>query len=107
MAAKATGNMTALEIASMHGARFLGIDADIGSITVGKLADLMVLNANPLENIRHTADIRYVMKAGVLYDANSLDELWPRQRPYGSTPWAMPEMFKRDTKKVGAFDRPR
>jgi len=106
MTAKATGNMTALEIASMHGARFLGIDADIGSITVGKLADLMVLNANPLENIRSTTNIRYVMKAGVLYDANSLDELWPKQRPYGDSPWYQPEMFRRDIKKVGTFDRP-
>ncbi len=105
MAAKATGNLTALEIASMHGARFLGIEADIGSITVGKLGDLMVLNANPIENIRHTADIRYVMKAGVLYDANSLDELWPTQRPYGNTPWYVPEMFRRDTKPVGTFVR--
>ena len=64
MAARATGNHLALEIASMHGAMFLGMDDDIGSITVGKLADLMVLNANPLENIRNTADIRYVMKSG-------------------------------------------
>ena len=100
MTAKATGSMTALEIASVHGARFLGVDADIGSITVGKLADLMVLNTNPLDNILNTVDLRYVMKAGVLYDANSLDELWPRARPCGNTPWYRPEMFTRDTKKV-------
>lgn len=106
MTAKATGNMTALEIASMHGARLLGIDADIGSITVGKLADLMVLNTNPLDDIRSTTDIRFVMKAGVLYDAGSLDELWPKQRPYGDSPWVQPEMFKRDTKKVDMFDKP-
>jgi len=106
MTAKATGNMTALEIASMHGARLLGIDADIGSISVGKLADLMVLNANPLDDIRSTTDIRYVMKAGVLYDANSLDELWPKQRPYGDSPWLQPDMFRRDNKKVDTFDRP-
>lgn len=83
MAAKAAGNMTALDMAPMHGAMFLGMDDDIGSITVGKLADLMVLNGNPLENIRATANIQYVMKSGTLYDAQSLDEVWPRQRPFG------------------------
>ena len=105
MAAKATGNMTALEIASMHGAMFLGMESDLGSITVGKLADVMVLNANPLENIRNTADIRYVMKAGTLYDANSLDEIWPRARPYGDNYWYVPAMYTRDTKAVGTYDK--
>ena len=105
MAAKATGNHVALEIASMHGAMFLGMDDDIGSITVGKLADLMVLNANPLENIRNTANIHFVMKGGTLYDANSLDELWPRQKPYGNSYWFVPEMFTRDVKRVDLYDR--
>ncbi len=106
MAAKATGNMTALEIASMHGATFLGLEGDLGSITVGKLGDLMVLNGNPLENIRQTANIQYVMKGGTLYDANSLDEIWPTSRKYGDTWWVVPEMYRRDTKPVDVWDRP-
>ena len=106
MAAKAAGNMTALEIASMHGATFLGLDQDLGSITVGKLGDLMILNGNPLENIRNTANIQYVMKAGSLYDANSLDEIWPSTRKYGDTYWLVPEMYRRDTKPVGTWDKP-
>ena len=65
----------------------------------------MVLNANPLENIRNTADIRYVMKAGTLYDANSLDEIWPRARPYGDNYWYVPAMYTRDTKAVGTYDK--
>jgi Tol biopolymer transport system component/imidazolonepropionase-like amidohydrolase len=105
MMAKATGAMTALEVASMHGARFLGMDEDLGSITEGKLADLMVLNANPLENIRHTANLRYVMKGGTLYDADSLDEIWPRPRPFGDAWWHVPEMYRESTKAVNGYDR--
>ena len=66
----------------------------------------MILNANPLDDIRNTANIRYVMKAGTLYDANSLDEIWPSARKYGDTYWFVPEMYRRDTKPVGIFDRP-
>ena len=105
MAAKATGNMTALEIASMHGATFLGMENDLGSITVGKLGDLMVLNTNPLENIRNTADIKYVMKAGTLYDAMSMDEVWPQVRKYGDYYWYVPEMYRLDDRPVNVWDR--
>jgi hypothetical protein len=105
MMAKATGPMTALEVASTHGAIFLGLDDDIGSIKVGKLGDLMVLNANPLDNIRNTANLQYVMKGGVLYDANSLDEIWPKPVKYGDYYWVVPEMYKVDEKPVDIWDR--
>ena len=39
-----------------------------------------MLDANPLENIKNTNTLRYVMKNGRLYDGNTLDELWPRQK---------------------------
>ena len=97
MAASATGAMGALEVASLHGARFIGKAHDLGSLEVGKLADFMVLNANPLENIRHTADIQYVVKGGVVYDDDTLDEVWPRQRPYGTPYWLVPGALKSDS----------
>jgi cytosine/adenosine deaminase-related metal-dependent hydrolase len=92
--------MGALEVASLHGARFIGKEQDLGSIAVGKLADFMVLNANPLANIRNTADIQYVVKGGVVYDDETLDEIWPRQRKYGPLYWQVPDALKADDKPI-------
>ena len=94
MTASATGAMGALEVASLHAARFIGREQDLGSLEVGKLADFMVLNRNPLENIRFTTDIQYVVKGGVVYDDDTLDELWPRRRPYGTPYWLVPDALK-------------
>jgi imidazolonepropionase-like amidohydrolase len=77
----------ALHAATIAGARGLGYDQDLGSLEPGKLADLVVLRANPLDDIRHTATIRYVMKNGVLYDGDTLDEVWPAVKPFGPNYW--------------------
>jgi len=100
MIATAMSPMETLEVATMHGARYLGMQLDIGSIEVGKLGDLVVLNTNPLDDIRHTADIRFVMKAGTLYEADTLDELWPTPRPYGPYPWVDADMLRDDVRPV-------
>ncbi|MCX5767494.1 MAG: amidohydrolase family protein [Gemmatimonadetes bacterium] len=107
MGASALGNMGALEVASKHGAIFLGADKDIGSIEVGKLADFMVLNSNPLDNIRNTMDIKWVMKGGTLYDGFSLDELWPRKQPFGDAYWVNADMLRNDVKASTVYDTPR
>jgi imidazolonepropionase-like amidohydrolase len=73
-------------VATINGAHGLGMDQDLGSLEPGKLADLIVLDANPLEDIHNTNTIRYVMKNGRLYDGFTLDEVWPRQRPLPA-PW--------------------
>jgi Tol biopolymer transport system component/imidazolonepropionase-like amidohydrolase len=68
-------NMQALKCATINGAKYLGMDKEIGSLTPGKLADLIVLDKNPLENIQNTESIRYVMVNGRLYEAETLNEV--------------------------------
>jgi Tol biopolymer transport system component/imidazolonepropionase-like amidohydrolase len=87
--ASAMTPMQALRTATLSPAKFIGVDRDVGSIVVGKLADLVVLNSNPLTNIRNSADIRFVMKAGVVYDGNTLDQVWPQAKPFGKFFWWM------------------
>ena len=105
MYSEGMGNAGALEAATILGARFLGMEKDLGSIEVGKLGDLVVLNADPLANIRNTANIRYVVKAGVLYDADSLDELWPKEQKFGDYYWYVPDVYRSDTRPVDFYDK--
>lgn len=79
----AQGGMTpmeALRTSTLNGAKALGMDRDIGSLEVGKLADMVVMNTNPLENIRNTRDIAYTVVNGRVYDSR-MDEVGRRQRP--------------------------
>ncbi len=73
----------ALRIATILGAQALGLDQDVGSIEAGKLADLVILNKNPLDDLRNSKAIEYVIKNGRLYDDETLDEVWPRERETG------------------------
>ncbi|MXX70806.1 MAG: amidohydrolase family protein [Gemmatimonadetes bacterium] len=100
IAESAMGPMGALELASVEGAYFLGASEDLGTLTPGKLADLMVLNSNPLDNIRNTTDIMLVMKGGIVYDGMTLDELWPTERPYGARPWVHEEVWRSGPRPV-------
>lgn len=68
-------NMEALRSATLNGAHYLGLDDDIGSLEVGKLADLVVLEQNPLQDIRNTNSVMYTMVNGRLFDASTMNEV--------------------------------
>jgi imidazolonepropionase-like amidohydrolase len=79
----ASGGMkphAALRSATIDGAHSIGLSKDIGSLEPGKLADLIVLEANPLEDIKNSTKIAEVMKNGRLYNAATLDETYPRKK---------------------------
>ena len=67
--------LQALKVGTILPARKLGMEKDIGSLEVGKLADLVILDANPLENIRNSDKIASVMINGRLYDATTMNEI--------------------------------
>ncbi|QRM87704.1 amidohydrolase family protein [Lacinutrix sp. WUR7] len=68
-------NHEALKAATINGADYLGMHADIGSLKEGKLADLIVMDDNPLEDIRNSESIIYTMINGRLYDSATMDEI--------------------------------
>lgn len=79
--------MDALRVGTIFGAEAIGVSKDLGTIEGGKLADLLVLDANPLDDIKNTNTIRLVMKNGRLYEGDTLTEIWPRQRPLPKQWW--------------------
>ncbi|MCY4574433.1 MAG: amidohydrolase family protein, partial [Gemmatimonadetes bacterium] len=87
MASGGLGNHDALRMATLMSADAIGLAGDLGSLESGKLADLQVLNTNPLDDLENSVDIEYVMKNGRLYGAADLTEVWPRQRPLPTQWW--------------------
>jgi len=70
--------MEAIRCATLYGAEYLGLDGEIGSLEPGKLADLIVMEKDPLADIRNSDSIRYVMLNGRLYDAATMDQIGSR-----------------------------
>ncbi|MCH5597889.1 amidohydrolase family protein [Niabella ginsengisoli] len=90
----AQGGMTpyeALKTATINPAKSLGLDDNVGSLEVGKLADLIVLDKNPLDDIYNTEFIKYTMVNGRLYDAEEMNEIGNHPKTRTQFPW---ELYK-------------
>jgi imidazolonepropionase-like amidohydrolase len=78
----------ALRAATIVGAEAIGLGSEIGSLEAGKFADLLVLDRDPLVNIRNSNSVSMVMVNGRLFDGNTLDEVYPRKKPLVRQPWS-------------------
>jgi hypothetical protein len=75
--------LEAIQCATINGAKYHGIDKDLGTLEVGKLADLVILEKDPTTNIKNTRTIKYVMKNGVLYNGMDASRLYPEPKEKG------------------------
>lgn len=82
-------NLQALQTATINPAKSLGLDKWIGSLETGKLANLIILDKNPLENIRNTESVHYTMVNGRLYDAEQMKEVGNYDKPRTKFFWEL------------------
>ncbi|WP_149276141.1 amidohydrolase family protein [Pareuzebyella sediminis] len=91
-------NMEALKAATLNSAEYIGAGDEIGSLKEGKLADLIVLDKNPLEDIHNSQTVRYTVVNGRIYDTDTMNEIgnhpkerskfwWENNRYNAAFPW--------------------
>jgi imidazolonepropionase-like amidohydrolase len=69
-----------LKCGTINGAKYLGLDRDIGSIEPGKLADIIVLEKNPLADIHNSDSVKYTILNGRIYDSMTMNEVGNRKK---------------------------
>jgi imidazolonepropionase-like amidohydrolase len=88
-----------LRAATIVAAEKIGFGPDLGTVESGKLADLLVLDADPLADIHNTAKIKWVIKNGELYDAETMRQEWPKQKE-------LPPFFWRERSVITTTTQP-
>lgn len=68
-------NLEALKAATINGAEYIGVADELGSLVKGKLADLIIMDKNPLEDIKNSNSVIYTMVNGRLYDVKTMNEI--------------------------------
>lgn len=102
-------NHEALRSATLNGAHYIGMDHLIGSLEPGKLADLIVMEKNPLENIQNTETIIYTMVNGRLYDVETMNEIGNNLKNHGKFYWensGSSESFRLNS-ETNTFEQPK
>lgn len=102
-------NHEALTAATVNGAHYIGMDHLIGSLEAGKLADLIVMDKNPLEDIRNTESIIYTMINGRIFDVETMNEIGNNAKPRGKFYWetnGSNESFQLNT-ETNSFEQPK
>ncbi len=105
----AQGGMTpmeALRTATMNPAKSLGFDKWVGSLQPGKLADLLIMDKNPLDDIHNTESVHYTMVNGRLYDCETMNEIGNYDNKRGKFYWEIDKNaesfpWHEETKEIG------
>ncbi|MDX1382761.1 MAG: amidohydrolase family protein, partial [Thermoanaerobaculia bacterium] len=87
LAAGGLSPLEALRAATWVGAEIIGRQGDLGSLEPGKKADLVVLEGDPLADIRNTDSVRWVVKNGEVFEGETLDQIWPQREPLPELWW--------------------
>jgi imidazolonepropionase-like amidohydrolase len=101
--------LQAIRCATWNGAHYIGMEDQIGSLENGKLADFIIMDKNPLEDIRHTESISMVIMNGRVYNPDTMNEIGNYDRKRSRFFWEMPG-FSQDFKvnaATNSFNTPK
>ncbi len=79
-------NHDVLRVATLLSAEAIGFGQELGSLEAGKFADLLILDKDPLLDIRNSNSVRWVMKNGEMFEGDTLNQVWPQVKPLPA-PW--------------------